>query len=118
MPPSEDIAVSCPGVPAGRFLLVRTRIYTARGGCRYDMKLLRVDSREVVRGSPAGPQQQIQIRFSPGCRWYLHRLIAFEKYRLVHGMYPPVTHQAHHRDFHYTRSFWAKLFRHVFQRIF
>ena len=65
MNPPREIPVTCPGVALGRYALVSTRIYTARGGGRYDYKLVDVVSGRTLGGSPGGTRRLIQIRFGP-----------------------------------------------------
>ena len=97
-------------LPWNPTVFVRPREYADlhRSG-RYDRKLVHRVSRETLRGTPCGPQRQVQIRFAPNCRWYLHRIVAWERHRWRFGVFPSVTHQARHADFHYQRSFWSKL---------
>ena len=62
-----------------------------------------------LKGTPAGSQGQLQYNFGARGRWYLHRIVAWERHRLVHGHYPAAGMLAHHRDFNEKHSFYDNL---------
>ena len=85
--PPACVDVLIPGFPPG-FQLVRTRIYTIEAtGHKYDMRLVRHGG-EPIRGTPAGSSGFLQVNLGAGGRWYLHRIMGFERHRLEFGEYP------------------------------
>jgi len=80
--PPQRVAVGYPGVPAG-YVLVRCRIYeVVETGVKYDMKLLGLDGQRIW-GTVAGTESQLQVNLGAAGRFYLHRLMAWERYREV-----------------------------------